>query len=75
MVRWNAPDGTERTKGGFRTKKAAEGYAAIHVEPKRRRGIDVNPNAGKVLFRDAAAKWLTDRHDLKETTRAASRTP
>jgi integrase len=24
-----------------------------------------------VLFRDAAAKWLADRHDLKETTRAA----
>jgi integrase len=71
VVRWNAPDGTERTKGGFRTKKAAEDYAAIHVEPKRRRGIDVNPNAGKVLFRDAAAKWLADRHDLKETTRAA----
>jgi integrase len=71
VVRWYAPDGTERTKGGFRTKKAAEDYAAIHVEPKRRRGIDVNPNAGKVLFREAAEKWLAGRHDLKETTRAA----
>jgi hypothetical protein len=47
VVRWNAPDGTERTKGGFRTKKAAEDYAAIHVEPKRRRGIDVNPMRGR----------------------------
>src|SRR4051794_40634504 len=71
VVRWYAPDGTERVKGGFRTKKAAEDYAAIHVEPKRRGGIDVTPNAGKMLFRDAAAKWLADRHDLKETTRSA----
>jgi integrase len=41
------------------------------VEPKRRRGIDVNLNAGKVLFRDVAAAWLASRHDLKDTTRAA----
>jgi integrase len=71
VVRWYGPDGTERTKGGFRTKKAAQDWAAMEVEPKRRRGIDVNPNAGKVLFRDAAAAWLADRHDLKATTRAA----
>jgi integrase len=71
VVRWYDPDGTERTRGGFRTKKAAEDWAAIEVEPKRRRGVNVNPNAGKVLFRDVAASWLGDRHDLKDTTRAA----
>jgi hypothetical protein len=71
VVRWNAPDGTERTKGGFRTRKAANDWAAIGVEPKRRRGIDVNPRAGKVLFREVASAWLASRHDLKDTTRRA----
>jgi integrase len=71
VVRWYAPDGTERTRGGFRTRKAAEDWAAIEVEPKRRRGINVSPNAGKLLFRDAAAAWLASRHDLKDTTHAA----
>ncbi|MGV0597769.1 hypothetical protein [Mycolicibacterium porcinum] len=41
------------------------------MEPRRRRGINVDLNAGKVLFRDAAAAWLESRHDLKETTKAA----
>jgi integrase len=41
------------------------------VEPKRRRGIDVNPQAGKVIFRQVASAWLASRHDLKDTTRAA----
>nr|WP_313774282.1 tyrosine-type recombinase/integrase [Mycobacterium sp.] len=71
VVRWYAPDGTERTKGGFRTKKAAEDWAAIEVEPKRRRSINVDPHAGKVIFREVASKWLGSRHDLKDTTRAA----
>lgn len=71
VVRWYAPDGSERTKGGFRTKKAAQDWAAIEVEPKRRRGIHIDPNAGKVLFRDAASAWLASRHDLKVTTHAA----
>jgi len=74
VVRWHAPDGTERSKGGFRTKKAAQDWAAIELEPKRRRGIDVDLNAGKVLFRDAASAWLESRHDLKATTRAAYET-
>jgi integrase len=71
VVRWQNADGSEHSKGGFRTRKAAQDWAAIEVEPKRRRGIHVDPNAGKVLFRDAAAAWLESRHDLKATTRAA----
>jgi hypothetical protein len=70
-VRWRTPDGNERTKGGFRTKKAAEGYAAIEVEPKLRRGLTFDPDAGKLLFRDAAQHWLVSREDLKVTTLAA----
>jgi integrase len=71
VVRWYGPDGKEHTRGGFRTKKAAEDWAAIEVEPKRRRGIAVDAHGGKVLFRDAAAAWLASRHDLKATTRTA----
>jgi integrase len=71
VVKWKDHRGDYRTKGGFKTKKAAETYAATEVEPKRRRGIAVTPSAGKVAFRDTAAKWLASRHDLKDTTRAA----
>ena len=70
-VRWYNPDGSRGEQSGFHTKKAAEDWSAIHVEPKRRRGINVDPGAGKVLFRDVAATWLASRHDLKDTTRAA----
>ena len=71
VVRWYAPDGKEHTRGGFRTKKAAEDWAAIEVEPKRRRGIAVDPKAGNTTFHVAAQAWLASRHDLKATTRAA----
>lgn len=73
VVRWRAADGTERVKGGFRTKKAAEDYTAIEVEPKLRRGLTFDPGAGKLLFRDAAQQWLVSRADLKATTLAAYR--
>ena len=71
IVKWKNPNGDYRTKGGFQTKKAAEDWAAIEVEPKRRRGRVVDPCAGKMLFRDAAQAWLESRHDLKATTRRA----
>lgn len=72
IVKWkNAADGGYRSKGGFQTKRDAENWAAIELEPKRRRGISITPNAGKMLFREAATAWLASRHDLKETTRAS----
>ena len=46
-------------------------HFAVARENDKARGIDFDPNAGKVLFRDAAAAWLLSRPDLKETTRAA----
>jgi hypothetical protein len=54
VVKWREPNGQDRSKGGFKTRKAADDYAAVHVEPRRRRGVVVNPHAGKVLFRDVA---------------------
>jgi hypothetical protein len=71
VVKWKDHKGAFRSKGGFTTKKTAENWAAIELEPKRRRGIDVNPHAGKILFREVASAWLASRHDLKDTTRAA----
>jgi integrase len=72
IVKWREPNGRHRTKGGFPTKRAASAYAT-KVEDARLRGVAFDPQAGKVLFRDAAAKWLESRHDLKETTLAAYR--
>jgi integrase len=73
LVRWRTPDGTERTKGGFPTRRQARDYIATEVEPKLRRGLSFDPDAGKLVFRDAAAAWLESRHDLKPTTLAAYR--
>ncbi|NOQ62532.1 tyrosine-type recombinase/integrase [Mycolicibacterium fortuitum] len=70
IVKWRTPDGKHRTRGGFTTKKAARAYAT-KVEDARVRGVEFDPAAGKLLFREAAQTWLASRHDLKETTRAA----
>lgn len=69
VVKWKDPDGKHRTKGGFRTRKAAEDYATETAD-KIRRGMYFEPKAGRVLFRDAAQQWLASRHDLKLTTKA-----
>ncbi len=70
VAKWRAPDGRDRSKGGFATKKAANAFGVARENDKAR-GIDFDPNAGKVLFRDAATAWLVSRPDLKETTRVA----
>lgn len=72
IVKWREPNGKHRTKGGFATKKAASAYAN-KVEDAHLRGVAFDPNAGKVLFRDAAQAWLASRHDLKATTLGAYR--
>lgn len=69
IVKWKDPDGKHQTKGGFRTRKAAEDYATETAD-KIRRGVYFDPKAGRMLFRDAAQLWLSSRHDLKPTTKA-----
>jgi integrase len=69
IVKWKDPDGRHQTKGGFRTRRAAEDYATETAD-KIRRGVYFDPNAGRMLFRDAAQLWLASRHDLKPTTRS-----
>jgi Arm DNA-binding domain len=58
-VRWYTPDGKERTKGGFRTRKAAQAYAT-KVEHNFLAGNDFNPAKGALTFRAAAQAWLDE---------------
>ncbi|MGU3502596.1 Arm DNA-binding domain-containing protein [Mycobacterium sp. C31M] len=60
VVRWYTPDGSERTKGGFRTRKDAKAFAS-KAEAETLTGMDFDPGKGKILFRDAAAIWLESR--------------
>ena len=72
VVKWRAPDGADRTKGGFTTKRKAEAYATKLANGKLV-GIEYDPKSGEIPFRDAAALWLESRHDLKTRTRAGYR--
>jgi integrase len=60
VVRWYAADGTERSKGGFRTRKDAKAFAA-KADAETMTGMDFDPGKGKMLFRHAAAIWLESR--------------
>lgn len=72
VVKWRTPDGTDRTKGGFTTKRKAEAYATKLANGKLV-GIEYDPKSGEIPFRDAAALWLDSRHDLKTRTLAGYR--
>lgn len=73
IVKWREPNGTDRSKGGFATMRAARDYVATEVDPKVRRGVAVDPSAGQATFRATAEEWLASRADLKPTTLAAYR--
>lgn len=72
VVKYRAPDGTDRSKGGFATKRKAEAYAT-KIENGKLVGIEYDPKSGEIPFRDAAALWLDSRHDLKTRTLAGYR--
>lgn len=67
VVKSRTPDGRQRSKSGFRTKKAAEAYAT-KVDEAKLRGREYDPKAGGTTFREAAERWLASRHDLKAGT-------
>lgn len=71
-VRYRSPDGAERTKGGFPTKRKAEAYAT-KLENGKLVGIEYDPKSGEIPFREAAALWLESRHDVKPRTLAGYR--
>ena len=70
VVKWRTPDGHDRSKGGFRTRKAANAYA-LSAEASRLRGATFDPKAGGIIFREAAQVWLAGRHDLANDPRGA----
>jgi hypothetical protein len=61
IVKWKTPDGKHRTKGGFRTRKAAQAYAT-EIERAQQRGNTFDPKAGELTFRKQADLWLQSRH-------------
>lgn len=69
VVKYRTPDGKQRSKGGFTTKKDAEAYAN-EVDYTQRRGSTWDHRAGAMTFGVAAGEWLASRHDLKPRTRA-----
>ena len=72
IVKWRTPDEQHRARGGFATKRAAEAYKT-EVESALLKGLEFEPSAGKVTFREAALEWLDSRHDLKATSLAGHR--
>ncbi|MGI1849940.1 hypothetical protein [Rhodococcus sp. SJ] len=69
VVKYRMPDGKQRSKCGFTTKKDADAYAN-EVDYSQRRGSTWDHKAGAVTFSPAAEEWLASRHDLKPRTRA-----
>ena len=72
IVKWRTPDGQDRSKGGFATKRAAEAYGIKQAEAKLR-GVLFDPKEGGITFREYAQKWLESRQDLKPTVLAGHR--
>lgn len=68
IARWYLPDGSQPSKSGFPTRKAAMAHAVMKEEDAAR-GLTFDPKAGQTTFRDAAAMWLASRADLKDRTR------
>jgi integrase len=56
-VMWRAPDGTQKAKT-FQLRKDAEAFRS-EIESSKNKGVYIDPHAGKILFKDYAAKWLS----------------
>jgi integrase len=67
-VRYRGPGRRQTDKRGFRTKRAAEQFAAT-VEVQKRDGTYVAPSAGRIPVGEWVRRWLSDRSDLRPTTR------
>lgn len=63
---WRDPSGRQRAKT-FRTKVEARRFLA-EIETTLTRGLYVDPHAGRVLFSDHAATWMSTRNVEATTT-------
>ena len=66
-VRYRGPARRQTDKRGFRSKRAAEQFAAT-VEVEKLTGSYVSPSAGRVSTGEWVRRWLADRSDLRPTT-------
>jgi hypothetical protein len=68
LARWRGPDGRQH-KQRFTRKRDADQHLA-NVETDKATGTYIDPNAGKVTFREYAEQWRTTRtHDLATAER------
>lgn len=51
QARWYKPDGTQATRSGFKSKKAALDYGSL-MEADKQRGVYNDPSLAKVRFKD-----------------------
>ena len=63
-VRYRKPDGTQTDKRGFKTKRAAQEWAARNTAAIRD-GSYIDPSAGKTTVGDLHATWITLKAGLK----------
>lgn len=63
-VRYRKPDGTQTDKRGFKTKRAAQEWAASN-ETAINTGTFIDPTAGRINIRDLHATWITFKAGLK----------
>lgn len=66
-VQYRAPDGTSRTKQGFRTKDEAQTWAAANTIDQAT-GSWIDPTAGKVTVNALGGRWLASLTHLKPST-------
>ena len=66
QVRWYDPSGRQRTKS-FKRKTDAKKFAN-KVEVEKQRGTYVDPELGKLLFRDWALEWLEGKINLRASS-------
>jgi hypothetical protein len=70
-VRYEGPDGRERSESfPDRQKKAAESFL-IKVESDKQRGSYIDPAAGRMLFGEFAEAWLRT-HSFDESSREST---
>lgn len=67
QARWYRPDGTQATRSGFKSRKAALEFGSL-MEADKLRGTYNDPSLAKVIFSDWATHWLTTKLRLKPTT-------
>jgi hypothetical protein len=68
QIRYPGPDGRMRTGGDTYETKTLADRALVIIEGQMVRGEWVDPERGKVLLRDYADRWITQRPNLRSRT-------